>query len=446
MANPIAWTIDKIKNFNEIVWYTQLSKLTKRRTFLLRQIRIICIAVKGFVRDNVQIQASALTLNTLLSVIPVAAIVFAIAKGFGLERNLEEILTRELSSHQEILQWLLDFAQNALNETRGGYLAGVGAVILIWSVVSLLNNIENSFNHIWQVSNSRSWGRKLTDYLTIVLITPVLMVLSGSITVFVGTTMTDFISSSSMLGWLKPVVGFLIKSTPYVLTWVVLTIIFMVLPNTKVKFMPALVAGIIAGTFFKLLQWLYIDMQMGITKLSAIYGSFAAIPLFIIWLQASWLVILLGAELSFANQNVSQYEQEAQALNVSSFQKRSLTLMLMHRIVANFAQGLKPISAGELAQYFELPIRLVRDILKDLHDINLISIVHAEDEEKENLYQPALDINKITVGSVITKLDRFGSEHRIEIKDKEYNTIVGLMKKAEKMIGKSDLNILIKDI
>ena len=214
MANPFSWAIDKIKNLNDLIWHTPLSSLTKRKTFLLKQFRILYVAIKGFVKDRVQTQASALTLNTLLSIIPLAAIVFAIAKGFGLEQNLIDELSMEFQSHQEILNWLLNIAQNALQQTKGGYLAGIGVIILLYSVMALLGNIENSFNHIWQISSSRPWSRKFTDYLTIMLIAPVFMILSGSITVFIGTKLTEFISSAKILSSLKPLVGFSIKLAP----------------------------------------------------------------------------------------------------------------------------------------------------------------------------------------------------------------------------------------
>ena len=446
MANPFSWAIDKIKNLNDLIWHTPLSSLTKRKTFLLKQFRILYVAIKGFVKDRVQTQASALTLNTLLSIIPLAAIVFAIAKGFGLEQNLIDELSMEFQSHQEILNWLLNIAQSALQQTKGGYLAGIGVLILLYSVMALLGNIENSFNHIWQISSSRPWSRKFTDYLTIMLIAPVFMILSGSITVFIGTKLTEFISSAKILSSLKPLVGFSIKLAPYFLTWTILTIVYMIIPNTKVNFVPALVAGIIAGTGLKLLQWAYIDMQMGLTRLSAIYGSFAAIPLLIVWLQASWLLILLGAELSFANQNLSNYEQEAEALDISNFQKKTLSVLVLQRIIKNFALGENAISSSELSKYFNIPVRLVRDIIKNLLEVGLVSQIHIDRRDKESFFQPAVDINMITVGLVLSKLDRQGDDKRLTIKNKDYEVIVDMLKKHDKQAFKNDFNVLVKDL
>ena len=271
----------------------------------------------------------------------------------------------------------------------------VGMIILFWSVMSLLNHIESSFNHIWQIRSSRPWYRKFTDYLTIMLIAPVFIILSSSITVFISTKLPDLYDQRHQyLIFLNLLISFLVKFAPYFLSWITLTVLFIVMPNAKVKFVPALISGIIAGTILQGIQWLYIDLQFGITKLSAIYGSFAAVPLFIIWLQSSWIVVLLGAEISFANQNVSRYEFESEALNISNYQKRALVLMIMHMIIRNFSLGEKPISAEYIAANLKIPVRLARDILQDLSSVNLVSIIH-ENEDKERLYQPAIDINKI---------------------------------------------------
>jgi len=445
MENPATWIIKKIKHLNYAIWHTPLSEISKRKSFLFKQLRIIFLAARGFSNDRVQLRASALTFYSLLSVIPVAAIAFAIAKGFGLDQNLEQLITSNFESHQEVLSWLLKNARNAIEDTRGGYIAGVGMIILFWSVMSLLNHIESSFNHIWQISSSRPWHRKFTDYLTIMLIAPVFIVLSSSITVFISTELTDFMSTAPILDFFKPVISFLVKFAPYFLTWFTLTILFIIMPNAKVKFVPALISGIIAGTSLQILQWVYIDLQFGITKLSAIYGSFAAVPLFILWLQSSWIIVLLGAEISFANQNVLRYEFETDALNISNYQKRALVLMIMHMIIRNFSTGAKPISAENISKSLKIPVRLARDILGDLSSVNLVSIIH-ENEQKQRLYQPALDIGKLSVSYVLSRLDKKGVERRMVVKNKDYEKVIFMLEKYDKLIAKSSFNILIKDL
>ena len=248
MTNPVNWAVDQVKRLNDEIWHTPLSELSKRRTFLIRQLRIIVIAARGFLNDKVQLRASALTFYTLISIIPVVAIGLAIAKGFSLDQNLIAIITRtkEFETYSEMLTPLLERAKLTIQGTQGEYIAGVGIIILFWSVISLLSQIENSFNHIWQVSSSRPWYRKFTDYLTIMLVAPIFIILSSSITFIISKNLNEFLNQASILSYFKPVISSLVRFTPYLLTWIVLTLLFIVMPNAKVKFVPALLSVIIA--------------------------------------------------------------------------------------------------------------------------------------------------------------------------------------------------------
>lgn len=445
MENPITWTLKQIRRLNDAIWHTSLSDLSKRKTFLIKQLRIMVIAGRGFFNDKVQLRAASLTLYTLLSIVPIAAIAFAIAKGFGLDQNLESIVLSKFSNYKELLQPLLARARQAIQETSTGYLAGIGIVILFWSVMSLLTQIESSFNHIWEVRSSRYWYRKFTDYLTMMFITPIFLILSSSITLYIGHQLPDYLTHARILDFLKPVISLLVQLAPFILTSLALTILFIVMPNTKVKFVPALTAGVITGTILQVLLWLYIDLQWGITKLSAIYGSFAVIPLFIVFLQMCWTCILLGAELSFANQNISRYEYEEEALTISNYQKRALELMIMYIIVRNFTTGEKPLGAEAISRKLKIPVRLSRDILSDLSGVELVSEIH-ENDQKERLYQPALDVNKLSICFILSRLDRKGTEQKTVLKNREYERVISTLDKFERITAKSDSNILIKDI
>ncbi|MGC1390691.1 MAG: YihY/virulence factor BrkB family protein [Bacteroidales bacterium] len=445
MTNPVSWTLEQIKRLNDAIWRTPFSELSRGKTFVFKQLRIIFLAARGFSNDKVSLRASSLTFYSLLSIIPFAAIVFAIAKGFDVDNNIKIILQEKFQSQADNLNWLLTEADSAIKKTSGGYMAGVGIIILFWSMMSLLNNIESSFNHIWQIRSPRTWHRKFTDYLTIMLIAPVFIILSISFTIFIDTKLPEYMTNAPILDFFKPVISFLVKFVPYFLSWMTLTLLFIIMPNAKVKFIPALISGIIAGTILQGIQWLYIGLQFGISKLSYIYGSFAAVPLFIIWLQSSWIVVLLGAEISFANQNVLRYELESEALNISTYQKRALILMILHMIIRNFMLGEKPISASYIAANLKIPVRLARDILQDLSSANIVSIIH-ENEEKERLYQPALDINKLSVSFVFSRLDKRGVEQIMVIRNKDYEKIISMLEKFDKLIAKSDSNILIKDL
>lgn len=445
MENPVTWILELLKRVNDFIWHTPLSEISRGKTFLLKQLRIFILAARGFSNDKVQLRASALTFYSLLSVIPIAAIAFAIAKGFGLDQTLRELIIKKFQNEEVVLNWLLKNTTSAIESTKGGPVAGVGVVILFWSAMSLLDRIENSFNHIWQVRSSRPWYRKFTDYLAIMLIAPVFIIISGGLTGFNITALPNYMNHANIIDFFKPVISTLVKIAPYVITWITLTILFIIMPNAKVKFVPALISGIISGTILQGIQWLYIDLQLGISRLNAIYGSFAAVPLFIVWLQSSWIVVLLGAEITFANQNISRYELESEALNVSNYHKRALVLMIMHMIIKNFCLGEKPISASYIGANLKIPVRLARDILQDLSAANLVSVIH-ENEEKERLYQPAIDINRLTVSFVFARLDKKGNEKVMVIRNKDYEKITGILDKFDKLTAKSESNILIKDL
>jgi membrane protein len=445
MKNPVFWGIEKFKRLNYIIWHTPLSEISRGKIFLFKQLRIIILAARGFLNDKVQMQASALTFYSLLSIVPIVAIAFAIAKGFSLDENLKRLITSKLDDQQEVLNWVLNNATNAIEKTRGGPIAGVGVIVLFWSVMSLLNRIESSFNHIWQVRISRPWYRKFTDYLTIMLIAPLFIILASSIKVFIGTDLVEYMNQAPVLDLLKPVIIILVKFLPFLISWIVLTILFIIMPNAKVKFVPAMISGIVAGTILQILLWIFIDLQYGLTKLSAIYGSFAAVPLLILLLQSSWIVVLLGAELSFANQNISHYEFESESLNISHYQKRALVILILHLIIRNFSVGERPISAEDIADHLKIPVRLARDILQDLSNVKLVSVLH-ENEHKERLYQPALDINKLSISFVFSRLDKNGIPQIFVSKTADYKRVMLIMEKFDRLIAKSDMNILIKDL
>jgi membrane protein len=444
MANPVKWIIDKIKRVNEIIWHPSETESPGWQTFIYRQLKIIALTSRGFANDMVQLRASALTMYSLLSLVPLIAIAFATAKGFGLDKNLEQAIIQNTNFQPQVTEWLLTNARKALENTRGGYIAGVGVLILFWSVVSLLQNIESSFNHIWQVRKSRFWYRKFTDYLTFLLIAPVFIILSSSLTVFVKTELTQFMSEARILTYFKPLVSFLFKFAPYFLFWISMTILFIVMPNTKVRFVPALISGIISGTILHILQWVYFELQFGITSLNAIYGSFAAVPLFIVWLQASWIIVLLGAELTFAYQNLNKYEQQIESQRISYFQKKAIALMIMRKIIRNFSTGVKPQTAEAIATDLNIPVRLTREILLDLNSIGLVSIVN--EEESDQLFQPAMDINMLSISFIFTRLEKKGPSP-INLSDNtEFRKVAELIDKFDKLVATSDKNILVKDL
>ncbi|MCP4667523.1 MAG: YihY/virulence factor BrkB family protein, partial [Deltaproteobacteria bacterium] len=381
--------------FKGDIWRIRSKNLPLRKYFLVKQLRIVLLAIRGFDENKCLLKASSLTFYSLLSIVPVAAMAFGIAKGFGFEKVLEKQLVENFPAQQEVVAKVIGFAQALLDNTKGGMIAGVGLVLLLWSVIKVLTHIESSFNEIWEIKESRTFLRKFSDYFSIMLISPIIMLLSGSVTVFITTQITVITEKIALLGFFSPLIFLSLKMMPYFLIWLLFTIGYILMPNTKVNFTSGLLAGVVAGTLYQISQWGYIYFQIGVAKYNAIYGSFAALPLFLVWLQLSWLIVLFGAEISFANQNVDTYEFEPDSLKVSAAFKRLLSLQVAHLLVKNFQNGEKPLTAEQISHNLEIPIRLVNTMLYELVESGVLSDARAG-SYKELAYQPGRDINGLT--------------------------------------------------
>jgi membrane protein len=409
------------------IWRIRLDDLPFGKSFLIKQLRIIILAFRGYNEDRCLLRASSLTFYTLLSIVPVAAMFFGVAKGFGFERRLEDQLFERFPGQEEVLSQVIHFSNSLLEQTRGGLIAGIGLLVLFWSVLKVLGHIEMAFNDIWEIKKQRSWGRKFSDYLSIMLISPILVLMSGSATVFI-TTQVVFL-----------------KFTPYVLIWALFTILYIIMPNTKVHFKAGLLGGVVAGTLYQIAQGAYISFQIGAAKYNAIYGSFAALPLFLMWVQISWWIVLFGAELSFASQSVHTYEYEPDCLKVSPGYKRLLTLQIAHLLIQNFANGEKPVTDSQISTRLEMPIRLVHNILYDLVESGLVSET-ITDQDKEIAYQPARDINTLTIQSVLEALEQSGTDTLPVAQTEGHQALSEALKNLNAAMESSPANKLLKDI
>jgi len=427
------------------VWSMRLKDLSGSRYFLMRQLRIYLLAIKGFYEDKCQLRASALTFYSLLSVVPVLAMFFGIAKGFGMEELLEEELTKSLSGQEDVLTWLIEFANKMLENTKGNLMAGLGFVILFWAVIKVLSNIEEAFNDVWQIKKGRTWGRKFSDYTSIMIFAPILLIGSSAVTVFMTTLAKDFIGENPLLEAVGPFIFFLINLIPYILVWVLFTGIYAFMPNTRVTFKSAMLAGVVAGTIYQLLQIGYIEFQTHVTSYNAIYGSFAALPLFLMWLQLSWLVVLFGAEISFAEQNVESYEFEAESTQISYNFRRLISLIVVHKIVQNFTENKRPYCSKDISQELEIPIRLTREIIFNLVNCGLISEL-TTGRDKEKAYAPAFDISNMSLNKVINSLEDYGSDEIPVKKGKVFDTLTQLIDEYKINFKQQSGNVLLKDV
>jgi membrane protein len=427
------------------IWRLRLEDLPRGKSFLLKQLRVVLLAARGFDEDKLHLRASALTFYTLISVVPVAAMIFGIAKGFGFEKRLERQLLEQFAGQEEILTSVIEFAHSLLEHTKGGVMAGIGIAALLWAVVKVLAHIESSFNDIWGITEPRGLGRKFTDYLSIILIGPVLVIMSSSVSVFITTQITHITEKVTVIGPFGPVLFYLMKLLPFAVIWGLFTFMYIFVPNTKVNLGAGSVAGIIAGTIYQLVQWAYIEFQVGVAKYNAIYGSFAALPLFLVWLQVSWLIVLFGAEISFAHQNVTTYEFEPESLKISTSFRRLLALEVAHLAVHRFSRGEKPFTANQVSQVLEIPIRLVRHIIQELVTGGVLSETSVSNE-REHGYQPAIDTNRLTVHYVLAAIDAAGTDDVPVARTREFNVLSETLKSFAEAVAKSPANKLLKDI
>jgi membrane protein len=427
------------------VWVISHHGLSPFRRIVIKQIKIFLVTFRGFMENKVSIRASALTYYSLMSVVPIVAMIFGIAKGFGLEKMLQKELTAKLSGQQEVLNWIITFANSMLERTKGGIVAGVGLVLLFWSIMNVLGNIEASFNDIWQIKKGRTLFRKFADYLSIMLIAPVFITLSSSATVYITTQITTIMHKIQVLGYMAPVIGVFINLIPYLLIWILFSFIYIVMPNTRVRIWPAVISGIIAGTIFQIVQWAYVKFQISVSSYNAIYGSFAALPLFMIWIQTAWIIVLFGAELSYATQNFEKYEFESEAALISNRYRINMSLLITSYVVKKFANSEKAPGLDEISGQLQMPSRFVREITNNLVDAGVLSQV-ARNDSRDVHYQPALDIQNLTIKTVIDKINNagIGSLSIADVPDME--TIKQKLWELDKIAIDSNHNILVKNI
>jgi len=364
-----------------------------------RMMRVMYDAARGFIDDDCYSKASALTFYSLLSIVPVFAVLFGIAKGFGFERALEIELSERFSEQQELLTKLIEFAYSWLQSVQGGVIAGIGTITLLWSVLGLLNNIETALNAIWKTQISRSYGRKLSDYLATMIIAPIFLVTSSSLNVFLNSQITQTAQNNVIVGAVSPVLLFLLKLFPFFLVWILFILVYLYMPNTKVFLRSAVIAGILAGTAFQIWQWIYIRFQIGAASYGAIYGSFAAIPLFMIWLQISWMILLAGAEVAFEIEN----DLFIPSRHLSPLSDKAVALLITYRCMEAFVKGAPPQTDRSLAHELGLSLHHLQNILEILQNAHLLSAISYQD--KTVGYQPARAVHTITFKNVVQAIE-----------------------------------------
>ncbi len=418
------------------LWNVRLDKEKPVVLYVLKVIRIFSLTSKKFIADKCLTHASALTYYTFFSIVPLVALAFAIAKGFGLEKELEKNILEQNPEYSYMLANVFEYANTMLKAAKGGVIAGAGVLLLLYSVISLLNNIENVFNQIWEAKQSRNWFRKIADYVAIIIFAPIFLIVSSSITVLAQTKLSSLLFSTAA------VIG--IKLISLALLILVFFFVFKALTSVFVSTKSAFFSAFISALLFQVLQWAYINFQIGVSRYNAIYGSFAAVPLFLIFIQYSWYLVLFGGELAYAHQYVDKFELEAETDNMSFRLRKIFSIMVLNKILNHFIQGQKGLKINEISEKLDMPNRLVQSIIQDLIDTELIIEIKQEDDD--SFYIPLKPDYQITVSKVIQLLETKGVNDLPIEKTKEYEATMQIVEKVKQTIENNFGNLLVKDI
>lgn len=405
------------------IWEIDAHELTRWRLFLLRQTQIVSLVTRDFFTDHCMLRASALTYSTLLSIVPLLALMFALLKGLGVHNVLEPLLLERLAiGSEQIITTIIRY----INNTNVGQLGVAGTLFLIVAVLTLLSNIEESFNHVWGVKETRTLLRRFTDYFSVVTVGPVFLLAAISMT----TTLESQTLVQSLLGVavVGEVVFLIFKVLPFVVMWAAFTGLYIFMPNTRVNFRPALIGGIFGGTLWQLAQWFYVSFQVGVSRYNAIYGTLAALPIFMIWIYVSWLIVLLGLEVTYASQNLRTLRRENRGRDINFASRELVALTVLLVTAETFYRGERPWSLERISAELELPPRLARSVLEDLLRLGLLSEVQ-EGDGNESAYQPGRAPETLQIHEIIETLRADGINYTEMRKTPEREVIREVEKK-----------------
>lgn len=397
----------------------------RRNSLWVRVVKVVNLTVKSFLNSDLQSTACALTYRTLLALVPALALLFAIGRGFGFQNILTSQLFSYFPSQQKALEVAMRFVDSYLAQASEEIFVGVGVGVLLWTLISLVSSVEDAFNRIWGLKHGRTLWRKITDYTAIFLILPLLMVCGSGLTAL----MTS--SIDSYLPFMSPLVSALLDVASVLLIWLFFTGLYMLVPNTRVKFKNALPAGILAGVAFQVLQALFVSGQLYVSKYNAIYGGFAFLPLLLIWLQLVWLFALAGALLCYSAQSASEYALDEDVYGISFNYRRRIGVGMLAVMVQRYARGLPPLAVTDYERSFGVPLRLSQILIGEMEDMKLICRVMDPARKDAVCYQPARELGALSVGEAVDLFRDQGTTDFIPAFSKDFKPLVDALDAAD---------------
>ncbi len=406
--------------------------------------QILRIIIFRFKSDLCGLRASSLAYSSILAIVPLLAIMFGISKGFGIQRILEDTLRREFHNQEETIQYIIQFSNSLLGQTQGGVIAGIGIVTLLYTVLRLLGTIEGALNAMWGIREARPLSRQVTDFIAILFICPIFFVLSSSFAIFLSTSLESLSIAFSWIGQVTPLMLKFIGVIPYVISAMLFTFLYIFMPNTKVQIKSAILAGICAGVTFQLLQAFYISIQVAVSKYGAIYGSFAALPLFLVWMYWSWIIFLIGAEIVVIHEERFWETKLASRLHaLSPFEKELILLTITKCTVDAFVQEKAAPTIEELAATCKLPMRLISQLVEELVANRILT--KAQLPKKSVALFPAKNPETLRLFDVINAVK--GENHLVYHEDLPLiTTLEQVMNKAMDLEMANEYNPVIKNI
>lgn len=413
-----------------------------RRNWWVNGLRIVNLSVNSFLNKDIQTQACAMTYRTMLAVVPALALLLAIGRGFGIQELLQQELYRLFPAQHTAIRYAMGFVDSYLSQVSGGIFVGVGIIFLLYTLISLLSNVEQTFNMIWGQKTGRSLWRKISDYSTILLILPVLMICSGGLTLMLSHTLNAIFRFDFM----TPVISMILEGASWVMIFLFFTAAYMLLPNTKVKFLSALISGTIAGTGFLVLQWLFVTGTLYVAKYNAIYGSFAFLPLMLLWMQLVWVITLAGAVICYSSQNVFAFSLNREVTSISDRYRAMVTLAITAIITRRFLNGEKPLTAHDLMSFYDLPAQLVTGITDRMCADGILNRILLPEHKDVYGFQLAVDPSTFTVGRLTARMYTDGTAGFIPHFRERFPGVGAAFAKIESTFGSVADDMLIADI
>ncbi len=419
--------INRIKNyFVNRIWEIDTGSLGSYSSFIVKSARLLYVALREFTERQLNLRAMGLVYTVLLAIVPLLALSFSVLKAFGVHNQVEPILLTFLAplgeKAEELTKYIIGFVENI----KVGVLGSLGLALLIYSVISVIQKLEKAFNSIWRIKRSRSFARTFSDYTSVILIGPVLIFTAiGLTTSFMSNTVVREVLSIEPFGMLFYVIAQII---PYIFVCAAFTFIYIFVPNTKVNFSSAFFGGVFAGVLWEATGWAFASFVVTSTRYTAIYSGFAIIIMFLIWLYLSWLILLVGAQVSFYHQYPQFIKAKKEVFRLSNRLREKLAFSVMFLIGYNYYHNKKPWTFGSLLDKLGLPVDPVQDILELLEQNELILETH----DNPPAYMPAKDISTITLKELLNSV-RMSEKDIHTIEREVYN-----IPEVDEIIGKID--------